>query len=231
MRRTALPAGAGLLLLVLSFLAGMIAFDKQTIAWAAYMHVKNAIIPYGPAHNDMFKVRASLFQDLDANAKYAMVGDSLTDLGEWQELLHRDDVVNRGITNDTTAGLLSRLKESAPDHSKVFLLIGVNDLLHDASVSATEEGIAKAVSRLQPAHEVLLQSTLLTDRDDALNRKIGQLDAFERNLCRGGGCTFVDLNLALSAGGRLNPAYTADGLHLNGSGYRRWAKVIAPNFS
>jgi len=73
-----------------------------------------------------------------------MLGDSITDEGEWTELLGLN-VKNRGISGDTTERILHRLNsilESKP--KQVFLMIGINDLINDGkSVTATLEQYKK----------------------------------------------------------------------------------------
>lgn len=60
---------------------------------------------YEPRYLD----RKALFERLDCKDKIVFIGDSITDGGEWNELLGRNDVVNRGIIGDTTNGVLNRL--------------------------------------------------------------------------------------------------------------------------
>jgi len=39
-----------------------------------------------------------------------MVGDSITELADWRAFLPGFDVVNQGISGDTTVGLLKRIE-------------------------------------------------------------------------------------------------------------------------
>lgn len=58
-----------------------------------------------------YKHKKSQFEELTQNDKYKtmMLGDSITDEGRWDELLNINTVQNRGISGDTTSGVLERL--------------------------------------------------------------------------------------------------------------------------
>jgi lysophospholipase L1-like esterase len=175
----------------------------------------------------MYGIRVSQFKTLHTNPRFVMLGDSMTTLGEWTELLPSNDVSDRGIIQDTSEGVLSRLDVSAPGDSTVFLMIGANDALEGISTDVTKRNIAAIVHRLSPKHRVYLQSTVLT-RFRRANQNILSLDAFEKGLCSSGECQFVDLNRVLTVGGVIDPSLTVDGTHLNGAGYWRWAGLISP---
>src|SRR5882724_10738404 len=58
-----------------------------------------------------------------------MVGNSITEFGNWKTLLKDTTVINRGISGDVTFGVLHRVKDITDGKpGKLFLLIGINDL-------------------------------------------------------------------------------------------------------
>src|SRR5689334_13421403 len=60
------------------------------------------------------------------------LGNSITQLGDWKKLLNDTTVINRGIAGDITFGVLKRLDDVIRRHpSKIFLLIGINDIGRD----------------------------------------------------------------------------------------------------
>ena len=81
-----------------------------------------------------YKHKVSQFEMLkDKNeAKIMMLGDSITDEGEWSELWG-EVVQNRGISGDTTSGVLDRLSTVSPSIKQVFIMIGVNDIMRGKS--------------------------------------------------------------------------------------------------
>ena len=83
-----------------------------------------------------YKHRKSQFEVLALNEKYKtiMLGDSITDEGQWDELLNNDTIENRGISGDTIDGVLDRLDTINKNIEKVFIMIGVNDIMRGKSV-------------------------------------------------------------------------------------------------
>jgi lysophospholipase L1-like esterase len=58
-----------------------------------------------------------------------MLGDSLTEWGNWHELVPEHRIINRGIAGDTSSGVLDRLQEVIERRPKVvFVMIGTNDI-------------------------------------------------------------------------------------------------------
>ena len=79
-----------------------------------------------------------------------LLGDSLTEVGPWPELLHGNRIRNRGIRGDTTVDLLRRLEDVISIEPKtVALLIGINDLKARVPLDQIEANYAKIIDRLQ----------------------------------------------------------------------------------
>jgi lysophospholipase L1-like esterase len=166
-----------------------------------------------------------------SRADVVLVGDSLTDHGEWRELLANIDVANRGIAGDTIAGVTSRLGAVLALQPKtVAVMVGINDLLSGTSAATCLErhaALLAALKRGNPAPRVLLQSILPVGRAVGLsNDVIRSLNDQLRTLCSANGCEFVDLFPAFVVDGALDPTLTTDGVHLNGRGYERWAESL-----
>lgn len=157
-----------------------------------------------------------------------MLGDSMTAFGEWSALLPDATIANRGIGGDTTLGMRAG---SVVRPAAVFVMAGINDMRRrHRSVDETFDTYRSVIGGiLRSGSRVVVQSTLfvmLRGRDD-LNDSVGRLNARLRHYCgTQDGCEFVDLNPALSPGGRLASAYTVDGVQLNGAGYLRWSAEI-----
>ncbi|NEU73548.1 G-D-S-L family lipolytic protein [Hassallia byssoidea VB512170] len=164
-----------------------------------------------------------------------MLGDSITDEGEWTELLGLN-VKNRGISGDTTERILHRLNtilESKP--KQIFLMIGINDLINDGkSVTATLEqykNILRDLKEKTPKTKVFVQSVLPVNNKVYLywqdNNNVLKINSGLKNLAKEFNYEYIDIfSLLLDSENQLDAQYTVDGLHLNGQAYLVWKTVI-----
>lgn len=163
-----------------------------------------------------------------------LLGDSLTEYGQWKELTQNDQVINRGIAGDTSPNLLRRLDPIiALAPSKIFLMIGVNDFLffnrHEILVN-----YKKVLNRLQkdlPNTKVYIQSILPinpTIRNMAFeNEEIRLLNKSIGEVAKEYKMPYIDIHPLLTDElGNLDKQYTRDGVHLNGVAYKIWLGAI-----
>lgn len=186
--------------------------------------------------------RKSLFELLpDTKNEIIFLGNSITDGSEWGELLQNPRAKNRGISGDTSEGVLFRLYQvTRVQPSKVFLLIGINDLAKNISPDTIYVNICKIVSTIRtksPKTEVYVQSILPVNNTfksfgghTSRTPQVLEINGKLKNICPKLGATYVDLfsELKNPNDDLLNPMYTNDGLHLMGEGYKAWLKVIQP---
>jgi hypothetical protein len=106
------------------------------------------------------EAKADLFARSRVRPDIIMLGDSLTEMGIWAELLEGLSVVNRGISGDDSAGVLRRLPEVLARHPRVICLeIGSNDLQEAVPTERVIENIrAIATTASQAGSRVILQS-------------------------------------------------------------------------
>lgn len=158
------------------------------------------------------------------------LGDSITAGGHWHEWFPGAAVVNRGIGGDTTTGVLARLDTAVQSPSKVFLLIGTNDIgmRHPGDVTfANARRIVEGIRRKVPEAALVIQSVM--PRNAKYLDKITRLNGEYRALAAEFNAGYLDLWPVLSDGlGALRKEYTLDGLHLNGAGYKAWTEVLRP---
>ena len=177
--------------------------------------------------------RQSQFALLNSNERIVLVGDSRIDEGEWDELLGRDDVANRGISGDTTAGLLARFAETFPRPVGVCVLqIGINDLMQGKPVEQIERNFAQIVQKLEDgklAGTIVLTPVLLTGEKSAeLNSRVAELNGRLTRLADERAIKWLDLNATLAPRGHLEAKFTNDGTHLTGEGYQLFATALKP---
>lgn len=161
-----------------------------------------------------------------------MLGDSLTELHDWSTIgAVGPKLLNRGISGDTSDGILVRTGEVAASRPKaVFILIGTNDLWTDNAPLQTACNIRAASEALHaqsPETEIIVQTVFPQNWAPEANSRVRAINAFLTQESTKAGFTLLDTYSALiDSSGRLNPAYTDDGLHLNDAGYAVWTDLI-----
>lgn len=193
-------------------------------------------------HSTFYYQRATLFEALPTSkSDIIFLGNSITNGGEWAELLRNPHAKNRGISGDTTQGVLDRLSTVTKGKpSKIFLLIGTNDLSRGKSVDEVAKNVEKIVERVKresPKTKLYVQSVFPVNPKfnkflGHMNRQkdIAVLNAKIKAVAARHGVTYIDVYKALVTPSTdvMNPEYTNDGLHLLGKGYLKWVEVLKP---
>jgi len=187
-------------------------------------------------HSTYWNQKARMYSILpNESNEIIFLGDSITDRCEWFELFSNPNVRNRGLSGDKTSGVLDRLSEITESKpSKVFIMIGVNDLRHDVSDSTIKTSYSNIIQKIQsdsPNTKIILQSVLPVNNDigdsKTTNQKVNELNNFIKELAVSFDLQFVDINSKLqNKSGQLDAKYSEDGLHINGAAYLVWKSVI-----
>ncbi len=182
-----------------------------------------------------YKHRKSQFEQLMNNERYEtmMLGDSITDEGQWDELLDNTKVQNRGISGDTTDGVLDRLNSISKGIKQVFIMIGVNDIMRGKEVDEVYANYLKIIQTFKDKNiKVYIQSTLYIgeSRKANFNPKIEELDKKLEKYASENQITFINLNPILAPQKVLKKEFTSDDLHLNGTAYKLWTEQIRKYF-
>lgn len=214
-------------LLYLSLILNIFFLSFYTINKVKFLSRQNANFKYSYNRDQYFRY---LPKD---NNQIVFIGDSQTEFFELQEMFKSVKIVNRGISGDNTAGVLDRLGEILETKpKKVFIEIGVNDLIKKVPVSKTAENINSIVMRIQketPNTKIYLESIFptkggiyaqnISDSVKELNSKIKSLPGVE----------FIDVYPSFESNGELKKEYDCgDGLHLSGPGYQKWKEILEP---
>ncbi len=181
--------------------------------------------------------RAQHFERLDEKPGCIIfLGDSQTQQAEWHELFGDQPVVlNRGISGDNTEGVLERLPEVIRHKPlKIFLLIGVNDLVFGnkmADIEMVYRAIVQKIRTESPDSELYLQSVLPVNNDirksGTTNKRVLELNTRIIQIAHDFALPYLDIAIPLKdADGNLAEKFTEDGLHLNGIGYGVWKHEI-----
>ena len=223
--------------IIVAFFYGLAASHYKIFPYPQLVTLKQQIFPphatQRPSYSDYYAQKKSLF-DADIRNDYdvVFVGDSLTDDADWQILFPDLRSTNHGVQGDNTKGLLGRLDSiDATGASRIALMIGLNDIRRGYEVTYIVENYQKIIDALSVNNRVVyLQSCLYVGVNLAgLNVKIKALNMQLKEIAnRFDNVHYVDLNRKLAPSSILDAAYTYDGAHLTGEGYKAWQQALAP---
>jgi lysophospholipase L1-like esterase len=193
-------------------------------------------IPFLPDH---YRERVALFNKQPVETgKIIFLGNSIIEGGNWPKLTGISSIVNRGIGGDITYGVLQRLDDVIRRQpSKLFILIGINDIGKDIPDEVIAENCRRIIERIKaesPSTTVYLQSILPVNPQ--VNRfpqhynkeyQIIHTNGLLREVAMSAEVTFVNIYpIFLDNQQRLEQRYTSDGLHLNEAGYKIWVQFL-----
>lgn len=193
-------------------------------------------------YSTFYYQRATLFEALPVTSSdIIFLGNSITNGAEWAELFNDKHVKNRGISGDICMGVYDRLDAVLKGKpAKIFLLIGINDVSRGAPADTIVSRIGMIVGKIKedsPKTKLYLQSVLpVTDHYNVFKghtsrwRVIPEINKGLVRLAEKEGVTYIDLysHFVDKQTGKMNAAYTNDGLHLLGKGYLKWVEIVKP---
>ncbi len=170
-----------------------------------------------------------------------LVGDSISQ-GFPPHALPSFQVLNQGISGETSGGLLKRLNlfDQVKTRS-IFVMIGINDILRgkpDEEILDNQRQIIRHLQAAHPQTKIVIQSILphateqvtWEGRDRLLaipNARIRNLNAQLRAIAQSSSVEYLDLYPLFSTEqGDLRPELSTDGLHLNAKGYELWGIIL-----
>ena len=200
---------------------------------------KYALYKFRNDEAGLYTHRKQLFNLLPPPAAYIVfLGDSQTQEAEWREIFGDSlPILNRGIVGDHVEGVWQRLDDVLKNKpSKLFLCIGINDLLLGkplADIQKRYVDIVKKIRHDQPNTQLILQTVLPINNQVKQigidNDLVRALNAGIAQIAKDFALPLVDIYTPLAdAHNDLATIYTDDGLHLNGQGYMVWKKALAP---
>ncbi|MEY4505302.1 MAG: hypothetical protein RL154_1602, partial [Pseudomonadota bacterium] len=128
--------------------------------------------------NEHYRDRIELFRIQNPHTSIVMLGDSITESGDFRQLTGKNDIINRGIGWDTSLGLTNRLDLLGENTKKCFILIGINDISRDIPINIIYENYKLVIVQLKAKNiKPIIQSTLYTvDRMEFNNSKVEALN-------------------------------------------------------
>lgn len=172
------------------------------------------------------------------------LGDSITYRYDLEKYFDGYKVVNSGKDGDKTTDILDNMKKRVYDYnpSKVFILIGTNDLNEkNPNIEDIYNNIKDIVSDIKenrPLAKIYIESIYpISDSDDDKvlsdvvehrdNDDIKELNNKLKDYCRDEKLTYIDLydNL-VDKDGNINIDYTKEGLHISDEGYEVITEIL-----
>ncbi len=166
------------------------------------------------------------------------LGNSITFWADWPVLLDDCNVKNRGIPGDNTFGLKERLYEAVQGKpSKVFIMIGINDLAKntpDSVILKNYQEIIRQINKMSPQTKIYFQTLLPTNADFGKlsnhyhkDEHIRYINDRLKEMGKENDLTVIDLYPHFADQyGKLLSEYTWDGVHLTINGYLRWVEIL-----
>ncbi len=175
---------------------------------------------------------------------YVFLGDSITDWYDLDKYFEGLPVVNSGVSGYSTSNILNNMNKMVYQYnpSKVFILIGINDLelkVDDDVVVNNIRKIVQGIKKNRRYAKIYVESIYpINNSDDdkiegsIINGNRKNSDIIDINnklvkLTKEEGATYIDLHKELVDGnGLLKIEYTVDGLHLSSEGYEKVTEVL-----
>ena len=221
---------------MMKFICILLLFPLATTAQTVTNQNIFDTVPFIPEHTT--QRLAQFAKEPIVTGRIIFLGNSITEMGDWKKLLNDSTVINRGIGGDITYGVLKRLKDITDRYpSKVFILLGINDIGKDIPDVVIASNYLKIVNEIHdkcPKTIIYVQSVLPInpglphfpqhyDKQEhilTLNKLLA-LHAKEGNY------TYIDIfHLFADADGNLISQYTYEGLHLKPPAYPIWVDYL-----
>lgn len=189
--------------------------------------------------NSHYNQRLAFFKQMPPQKnEIVFLGNSITEGGEWQELIPGKAVLNRGISGDVSFGVFARLDEIVSSKpSKIFIMIGINDLKRGIPSAIILNNYSRIISFIRdksPKTQVFLQSILPVNKymlGDSYKKitteKINELNNGLQQLAEKRKLRYLDVQKIFNDGnGLLKKEFTLDGIHLRSAAYILWVKYL-----
>ncbi len=193
--------------------------------------------------NNKPKIKEVVKKEYKVPENIVFLGDSITDYYDLEKYYPDYNVVNSGIGGNITTDILENMEERVYRYnpSKVFLLIGINDLAHeipkDEIISNIEE-IVEKIKKNRPNAEVYVESIYpVNDSDDEKiehdrlvnrnNEDVVEVNSEIEKYCKDNKVKYIDLyNELIDEDKNLKLEYTKEGLHISDEGYEFITKEL-----
>lgn len=211
--------------LVISFLVIVVLFGFIIYHFTGFNHKK-------------VEVKIKTVEKIVVDDNYLFLGDSITDFYDLEKFYPDMPVVNSGISGHTTQDILNDMENRVYKYnpSKVFIVIGINDLAREVKVDDIVDNIKKIVNNIQenrPYCEIYLESVYPINRtdDDKIdkgvvtdkrkNEDVREINKKLKEFSKKEKITYIDMySILKDDDDNLKIEYTTEGLHISEEGYK-----------
>jgi len=197
-----------------------------------------------PKFRKLWNERRTHFAELKPQQMGAVVffGDSITQ--GWSDNFRNNfpnlKVANRGISGDTTRGLIARIEDDvlAHDPRAIVMLIGTNDIGRDvapADIAANMKILLEKIAARDPKTPVILCAVMPAsgakqkrpaDKIRELNERVAEIARDYKNVI-----ILDTYTLFADKDGDAPADLFPDLLHPNDAGYKKWTAALRPLFA
>lgn len=165
------------------------------------------------------------------------LGDSITEIYELNKHYPDNHVVNSGISGNVTEDILNDMDNRVYRYnpSKVFLLIGTNQIVEDESKKVADDiaKISDLIHDNRPLTEIYVESIYPVNSNIGKipgkrdNEKIIQTNKIIEENSSKYNYKYINLyDKLVDDDGNLNSDYTYDGLHINDKGFEKITDIL-----
>lgn len=183
------------------------------------------------------KIKTEIEEKVPENIVF--LGDSITEFYDLEKHYPNNKVVNSGIGGNNTQDILDDMKNRVYRYnpSKLFLLIGTNDLDQKRDIEDIIEDTKEIIKNIKENREnttIYVESIYPVNKElknnktrNRNNENIKAINEKMKEYCEKEKITFIDIyNELKDEEDNLKEEYTTDGLHLNDEGYDVVTKMI-----
>lgn len=192
---------------------------------------------YNKINKTKIVTKVEVEEKMIVDENVVFLGDSLFDRYDLDEYYPDNKVVNSGIDGNTTTNILEDMTNRVYRYnpSKVFILIGTNDLQKEESIDEISDNLKEIVTDIKKNRkysDIYVLSLLPVNENDEEdkvdsgvvgnrnNDDIKKVNVEYKKICKDEKVNYVDVFDKLAdENGNLDIDYTKEGLHLSDEGY------------
>ncbi len=180
-------------------------------------------------------------QETKKRDKIIFLGDSIVEGYDLQKYYSDKNIINQGVSGDTTQKVLDRLQKSVFDYNtkKVILLIGTNDIQQQIDPSDNIELIIHKIKNYDKKIEIAIESIYPVNQSNnskinknqvsnRTNEKIKEINKKIESICKKNNVKYINIyNQLTDKDGNLKLEYTKEGLHITEQGYKKITNLLS----